>query len=139
MSFTGKVVIITGGSKGIGRAAAEKFVSLGAKVVINYASDSAAADEVVKKVGADNILAIKADAGSLSGVQTIVDQTVAKFGKIDILIPNAGIMEPASLETVTEEVFDRHYNVNVKGPMFLAKVSSIVKSSGIWAKIEGPE
>jgi 3-oxoacyl-[acyl-carrier protein] reductase len=123
MSYAGKVAVITGGSKGIGRAAAEQLVALGAKVVINYSSDSAAAEEVVQKLGKDNVLAIKADAGSVDGTKQIVDETVARFGKIDILIPNAGWMPMANLEAVTEELFDRIYQINVKGPLFLAKVS----------------
>jgi 3-oxoacyl-[acyl-carrier protein] reductase len=122
LSFAGKVALITGGSKGIGRSTAEQLVALGAKVAINYSSDEAAAAEVVAKLGADNTLAIKADAGSSSGIKTIVEQTVAKFGKIDVLIASAGIMPLANLEDLTEEVFDRVFQVNVKGPLFLAKV-----------------
>lgn len=123
MSCAGKVAVITGGSKGIGRAVAEQFVALGAKVVINYSSDSAAADEVVQKLGRDNVLSTKADAGSVAGTKQIVDEAVARFGKIDILIPNAGWMPMANLEAVTEDLFDRIYEINVKGPLFLAKVS----------------
>ncbi|GAM37313.1 short chain dehydrogenase/reductase [Talaromyces pinophilus] len=123
MSYAGKVAVITGGSKGIGRATAEQFVALGAKVVINYSSDSAAADEVVQKLGQDNVLSIKADAGSVAGVKQIIDETVARFGKIDILVPNAGWMPMANLEAVTEELFDQIYSINVKGPLFLAKAA----------------
>lgn len=123
MSYAGKVAVITGGSKGIGRAAAEQFVALGAKVVINYSSDSAAADEVVQKLGQDNVLSIKADAGSIAGVKQLVDETIARFGKIDVLVPNAGWMPMANLEAVTEELFDQVYSINVKGPLFLAQVS----------------
>lgn len=121
MSYAGKVVVITGGSKGIGRATAEQFIALGAKVAINYSSNSKAAVEVLR-LGADNALIIKADAGSFSGIQTIVDQTVAKFGKIDVLIPNAAAVETANLQTMTEKLFDTHFTLNVKGPLFLAKV-----------------
>lgn len=123
MSYAGKVAVITGGSKGIGRAVAEQFVALGAKVAINFSSDSAAAEEVVQKLGQDNVLSIKADAGSVAGTKQIVDETVARFGKIDILIPNAAWMTMANLEALTEESFDQIYQLNVKGPLFLVKVS----------------
>lgn len=123
MAFSGKVALITGGSKGIGRAAAEQLAAQGARVAINYSSDSKAADEVVAALGgADKALAIQADAGSMSDVKTMVEQTVAKFGKIDILVPNAGVMPLANLEALTEELWDKMNNVNVKGPLFLAKV-----------------
>ncbi|KAH8689156.1 putative oxidoreductase [Talaromyces proteolyticus] len=123
MAFSGKVALITGGSKGIGRSVAEQLVAQGGKVAINYSSDSTAADEVVSSLGADNVLAIKADAGSMSGVNSMVEQTVAKFGKIDILVPNAGSMPLANLESLTEELFDKVYALNVKGPLFLAKAA----------------
>ncbi|EED15918.1 oxidoreductase, short-chain dehydrogenase/reductase family, putative [Talaromyces stipitatus ATCC 10500] len=123
MSYVGKVVLITGGSKGIGRAVTEQFVALGAKVAINYSSDSSAADELVKTLGENNVLPIKADAGSVVSTKEMVEQTVSRFGKIDILIPNAGIMPLANLENVTEEMFDNIYQVNVKGPLFLAKAA----------------
>jgi 3-oxoacyl-[acyl-carrier protein] reductase len=123
MAFSGKVALITGGSKGIGRAAAEQLAAQGALVAINYSSDSKAADEVVAALGgAEKALAIKADAGSMSDVKSMVEQTVAKFGKIDILVPNAGLMPLANLESLTEELFDKMNAVNVKGPLFLAKV-----------------
>lgn len=123
MAFSGKVALITGGSKGIGRAAAEQLAAQGARVAINYSSDSKAAEEVVTALGgADKALAIKADAGSMSDIKIMVEQTVAKFGKIDILVPNAGFMPMANLEALTEEMFDQMNAVNVKGPLFLAKV-----------------
>ncbi|CRG89937.1 3-oxoacyl- [Talaromyces islandicus] len=124
MAFSGKVALITGGSKGIGRAAAEQLAAQGARVAINYSSDSKAADEVVAALGgSEKVLAIKADAGSMSDVKAMVEQTVAKFGKIDILVPNAGLMPLANLEALTEELWDQMNAVNVKGPLFLAKAA----------------
>ncbi|KAI7972215.1 hypothetical protein EIK77_003639 [Talaromyces pinophilus] len=138
MSYSGKVAVITGGSKGIGRATAEQFVALGAKVVINYSSDSAAADEVVQKLGQDNVLSIKADAGSVAGVKQIVDETVARFGKIDILVPNAGWMPMANLEAVTEELFDQIYSINVKGPLTsLCHSANIVPPQLLYVSTKG--
>jgi 3-oxoacyl-[acyl-carrier protein] reductase len=118
--LTGKVAIITGGSKGIGRSTALALSKLGANVVINYGRDTAAAEATVKDLGgASRALAVQADAGSMAGVEKLVKETVAHFGKIDILIPNAGVMLMKSVESTTEEDFDRSYNLNVKGPYFL--------------------
>lgn len=123
--LSGKVALITGGSKGIGAATALELASQGAKVVINYSSDQAPADELVEKIGKDNALAIKADAGNINAIEGLVKQTIERFGKIDILIPNAGILPMKDVESTTEEDFDRTMNVNVKGPYFLVQVPLI--------------
>lgn len=125
-SLSGKTAIITGGSKGIGRATAIRFGKEGANVVINYSSDSGAAEEVVKAIGANRCLAVQADAGSIPGVQKIVDEAVKKFGSIDTVIPNAGVLPMKDLEHTTEEDFDRTYNLNVKGVYFLVQVNVFV-------------
>jgi len=119
--LTGKVALITGASKGIGAATALKLASLGAKVVINYSSDSAPADSLVSKIGQENAIAIKANAGDIKEIEQLIVKTVEKFGKIDILIPNAGIMPMKDLEHTTEDDFDRVIALNVKGPFFLAQ------------------
>jgi 3-oxoacyl-[acyl-carrier protein] reductase len=121
--LAGKIALITGASKGIGAATALELSSLGAKVVINYSSDSAPADELVKRIGSDNAIAIKADAGSVQEIEALVKQTVEKWGRIDILIPNAGIAPMKDLESTTEEDFDAVYRLNVKGVYFLVQVS----------------
>lgn len=122
-ALSGKVVIITGGSKGIGRATSERLAKDGATVVINYGSDSAAAEETVKTIGADHAYAIQADAGSVAGVEQIVNETMKKYGRIDVVIANAGILPMFDLESTTEKEFDKTFNLNVKGPYFLCQVS----------------
>lgn len=120
--LSGRVAIITGGSKGIGRATATALSNAGALVSINYGRDADAANEVVKELGGpEKALAIQADAGSIEGVSKIVDETVAKFGKIDIVFANAGVMPMSDLEHTTPETFDQVFNLNVKGPFFLAQ------------------
>lgn len=123
-SLAGKVALITGGSKGIGAALSERLASLGASVAINYSSDSSAADAVVAKIGSNKAFAIKADASTVAGAEAMVQATVDKFGKIDILVPCAGILHMKNLAATTEQDFDMAYALNVKGPYFLAQVGS---------------
>jgi 3-oxoacyl-[acyl-carrier protein] reductase len=118
---TGKAVVITGGTKGIGAATAMHLVSLGAKVVVNYGRDTAAAESLVSTLGAEHAYAVQADAGSVAGVTQLVDAAVAKFGHIDILIPNAGILPMKDVSSTTEADFDRAFALNVKGPYFLVQ------------------
>ena len=118
-----KVALVTGASRGIGKAIALKLASDGAKVVVNYAGNASAAEEVVKQIGSEQATAIKANAGSVSEITTLIDSTIKHFGKLDILVACAGIMHLNELEKVTEEEFDNIFNLNVKGPLFLAQVS----------------
>ncbi|KAI4214834.1 MAG: hypothetical protein LQ351_002547 [Letrouitia transgressa] len=120
-SLSGKVALITGGSKGIGRATAIRLSRDGAGIVINYSSDSTAAEEVVKLIGDDRVLAVKADAGNIADIESMVKQAVDKFGRIDILFANAGILQMKDLESTKEEDFDRTMTLNVKGPYFLVQ------------------
>lgn len=120
--LTGKVALITGASKGIGAATALEIASLGAKVVINYASDPKPAEELVQKIGSDKAIAIRANAGNVQEIERLVSETVAWGGKIDILIPNAGISIMQTLEQTTEADFQKTMDLNVKGPYFLAQV-----------------
>jgi 3-oxoacyl-[acyl-carrier protein] reductase len=119
--LAGKVALITGSSKGIGRATALQLSALGAKVVINYSSSAKDADAVVQQIGPDNAIAIKADVSSIPDLEALVNKTVERFGKIDILIPNAGILPNKDLENTSEEDFDKCFGVNVKGVYFLVQ------------------
>ena len=128
--LAGKVAIVTGGSKGIGAATCLALAKAGASVVLNYSSDAAPANKVVDKIGRDRALAVKGDAGSIAFLEDLVKQTVDKFGKIDIVVPNAGILPMNNLETTTEEGFDKCFALNVKGPYFLVQKAASYMSAG---------
>ncbi|MEM6644108.1 MAG: glucose 1-dehydrogenase [Bacteroidota bacterium] len=115
----GKVALITGANSGIGLATAKLFIQEGAKVVITGRRQEAL-DEAVAEVGGD-IKAIFADAADIQKAKEVVKDTVAAFGKIDILFANAGVAYFAPHTDITEEFFDSQFNINVKGPFFLIK------------------
>ncbi|MCJ1328395.1 hypothetical protein MMC10_005072 [Thelotrema lepadinum] len=123
MSLHSKTALVTGGSKGIGASITAALVAAGAQVAISYSSDSAAAEAIVFKHGKDKILAVKSDAGKIADIEDLVKQTVDRFGGIDILIANAGILPMKTLEDTTEEDFERCMTTNVKGPYFLCQLS----------------
>lgn len=128
--LAGKVALITGASKGIGAATALELTSLGAKVVINYSSNSKPADELVKKIGSDKAIAIKANAADVREIERLVQETVSWGGQIDILIPNAGLALMKTLEQTGEEDFQRTMDLNVKGPYFLVQVRTALNPCG---------
>lgn len=123
MSLAGKVVLVTGSTKGIGKAVVERVAADGASVVINYSSDGVPAEEMVRKIGSDRALAIKADVSSIAEIEKLVNATVERFGKIDCLMANAACAPMNDLESSTEEAFDKAFMLNVKGPYFLVQVS----------------
>lgn len=119
-NLKGKVALITGASRGIGRAVAERLAQSGASVVINYSSNSEEAQKAVAaiKAAGGNAFAIQADVGRVSEITRLFDETIKPFGKLDILVNNAGIMFVKSLAATTEADFDRIFNINVKGTYF---------------------
>lgn len=120
MSNQGKVAIVTGASRGIGRSIAEQLAELGAKVVVNYSASSEEAKEVVEAIvkNRGEALAIKADISNVSDVKMLFAETIKHFGQIDLLINNAGYMENKLIKDVTETDFDKHFSINVKGTYF---------------------
>ena len=119
-----KVAVVTGGSRGIGKAIALKLASQGANVVVNYTSNSAAADEVVKEIealGAKGI-AVKANVSVASDIENLIKETESQLGKIDILVNNAGITRDGLLIRMKEEDYDQVIDVNLKGVFLVTKL-----------------
>ncbi|HTU26691.1 MAG TPA: SDR family oxidoreductase [Pirellulales bacterium] len=120
MTLDGKVAIVTGASKGIGRATALRLAKEGAAVVVNFAGSAHLAAEVVKEIeqGGGKAAAVQADLGKLADVERLFDETIRRFGKVDILVNNAGVFFTKPLVEVSEAEFDRIFDVNVKGVYF---------------------
>lgn len=121
--LSGKVAVITGASKGIGAAIAEKLGSEGAKVVVNYARDRAGAQRVVDKIkqsGSDAV-AVQADVSKLEDIRRLFAETAKSFGKVDILVNNAGVYEFRPLDVVDEEHYRRIFDLNVLGLLLTTK------------------
>ena len=119
----GKVALVTGASRGIGRACAIKLGEAGYKVAVNYNSNEAAANEVVEKIKAagSEAVAIKANVSDLAQVKTMMREVINAFGQLDVLVNNAGIYPAVSLLEMTEEDFDRVFRVNVRGAFEMAR------------------
>lgn len=115
--LTGKVAVVTGASKGIGAAIAKHLAAEGASVVVNYASSQNAADQVVAEIvrNGGNAVAVKADVSKKADIERLFTAASNAYGPIDILINNAGIYTPSTLEEVTEEQFHKQYDLNVLG------------------------
>ncbi|KAK9636669.1 hypothetical protein HCH54_009957 [Aspergillus fumigatus] len=128
MTLSGCVVVVAGASKGIGRAIVLRAAADGASVVINYMSDVKGANALVAQIGSDRAIAVRADISKTAEVDELIEATVARFGRIDVLVPNAAYVPESDLRSVTEEDFDRAFAVNVKGPCFLAKAGAPRKS-----------
>jgi 3-oxoacyl-[acyl-carrier protein] reductase len=111
------VAIVTGGSRGIGRAVVELFADLGVNLVINYLKDAAAAEAAAKSAQSRGVdaLCFSADVASPLAAEKMVEATLARFQRIDILVCNAGVWEGAPVEDITEELWDKTVDVNLKG------------------------
>lgn len=117
MNLQDKVAIVTGASRGIGAHIAKTLSHAGAKVVVNYASDQAGADRVVANIHAAGgvALVVRADVSKTAEVKALFDAAIAKFGKVNMLINNAGIAIYKIIKDTTDDDFDRIFDINVKG------------------------
>src|SRR5246500_207305 len=129
----GKIALVTGGSRGIGAAIAKRLAADGGHVAITYAKGASAASAVVKAIeqAGGKAVAIQADAANVEAVKAAVEKTVATFGRLDVLVNNAGTAIPKTFEETTLEEMDRVININVRG-VFLATQAALkhIKSGG---------
>jgi len=112
-----KVILVTGASKGIGAEVAKKLAQAQAKVIVNYAGSKADAEQVVSEIkneGGDAI-AIQADVSKAEEVKALFDRAIAHYGKIDVLVNNAGIMITKLIKDTTDDDFTRQFDINVRG------------------------
>jgi len=117
LGLADRVAIVTGGSRGIGKAVVSLLASCGTHVVVNYLKDETAAAAAVNLAQSHNVkaLAIQADVSRLSDAERLLQETVEHFGRVDFLICNAGIWEGAPVESISEELWDRTLEINLKG------------------------
>ena len=112
-----KVVIVTGASKGIGAAIAKTLAHAGAIVIVNYSGSQQAAEDVVQTITTAGgvAVALKADVSKPADVKDLFDQAIAKFGRVDVLVNNAGVMITKLISETTDEEFSKQFDINVKG------------------------
>lgn len=150
MKLPDRVAIVTGASRGIGKAIALELANEGAKVVVNYNRNAASAEEIVKTLleTGKEAVALQADVADASQVEKLVQSTVERFGRVDILINNAGVTRDKLVMRMSEEDWDTVLNTNLKGaflcsravaPIFLRQRSGvIVNISSVIGKVGGP-
>ena len=149
--LSGKVAVVTGGSRGLGRGIAEGFGAEGARVVVNYLQDEKAAREVADtlRTNGSDAITVRANVGEVDDVRTMMDTTVKEFGTIDILVNNAGMLNSFRLAEMSVETWDSMIKVHLRG-MFLCtrfaiphmlkqKSGKIINMSGTFGVSGGAE
>jgi 3-oxoacyl-[acyl-carrier protein] reductase len=118
-----QVAIVTGASRGIGRSIAEVFASEGAKIVVNYNSDEKKASEVAKEIErkGGQAICVRADVSNPADVKRLVNTTLDKFGRIDVLVNNAGVMFPEDFLSAGDHVWNKTIDINLKGAYLCSK------------------
>jgi 3-oxoacyl-[acyl-carrier protein] reductase len=125
MMLKDKIAIVTGSSRGVGRAVAEAYGESGANVVVNYTSNQKAADEVVKNIQdmGRKAIAVKADVAQKADVERLVQTAIDEFGTIDILVNNAGFTRPSMMLKMTEEEWDQVIDIHLKGAFLCSQAA----------------
>jgi 3-oxoacyl-[acyl-carrier protein] reductase len=125
MRLKDKVALVTGSSRGVGRAVALRFAKEGARIVVNYTSNEKAANEVVdaaKSMGSKAI-AVKADVAQKAEAENLVQSGIDTFGRLDILVNNAGFTRPAMMIKMTEEQWDQVVDIHLKGAFLCSQAA----------------
>jgi 3-oxoacyl-[acyl-carrier protein] reductase len=132
-NLTGKVAIVTGSSRGIGRGIAERLGRDSASVVVNYSGSEKEAQDVVKAIAdlGGKAMAIQANLSQVSDIRLLFAETIQHFGRLDILVNNAGIAIGAAIAEVTEADYEKVFNLNVRGVLFaLQEAAKHIKDNG---------
>ena len=126
MSLEGKVAIVTGGNSGIGKAIVLALAEAGANVCIDYVAHEEATEEIEKKIVAlgDQAIGVDADVSKVEDLQKLIDETVKAFGRVDIMVNNAGVETRSSVLDTTEKQYDFVLNVNLKSAFFGTQVAA---------------
>src|SRR6476661_3224192 len=136
MSLTGKVAIVTGGNSGIGKAVVLELAAQGASIVIDYVSHPEATEELEKQLaalGEDQVIGVDADVSKVADLQMLVDTAVKRFGRLDIMVNNAGVETRTNVLETTEAQYEFVMNVNLKSAFFgtqLAAKQMIAQGGG---------
>ncbi len=135
MTLKGKVAIVTGGNSGIGKAVVLELASQGASVVIDYVSDEQAEQDLEKQLRdlGDQVVGVKADVSSVADLTTLIGTAVSSFGRVDIMVNNAGIETRSSVLDTTEDQYEKVLDINLKSAFFgtqLAAKQMITQGGG---------
>jgi NAD(P)-dependent dehydrogenase (short-subunit alcohol dehydrogenase family) len=135
MKFSGKVALVTGAGKRLGRAVALRLASEGADVAVHYRGSDAEATEVVAQIEGlgRRAVAMRAELTSVEEIRALVQRMAHEFGRIDVLVNSAASFLPSSVISTTEEIWDASLDTNVKGPFFLAQSAApwLRRSNGV--------
>jgi 3-oxoacyl-[acyl-carrier protein] reductase len=148
--LSGKVAVVTGGSKGIGAAIAKALATEGASVVVNYSSSKAEGEKVAKEIAGNGgkAVAVQANLSKAKEIDGLFAETKKAFGRLDVLVNNAGIYEFSALEQITEENFHKQFNLNVLGLLLASQAAaklfdgeggSIINLSSVVSTIAVPQ
>jgi pteridine reductase len=123
MNLEGKVAIVTGAALRLGRAQALALAEQGARLVVHYHTSAGPAEKVAREIRSmgSEAIAVQADLSRPMDSPAIVEQAVARFGQVDILVNSASIFEPGRWDETDEESWDRHFDINLKSPFFLTQ------------------
>ena len=134
MSLKNKVAIVTGGNSGIGKAVALELAAQGANIVIDYISHPEATEELEQQICAlgDRAIGVEADVSKIADLQKLVDTAVAKLGRVDIMVNNAGIETRTSVLDTTEAQYDKVLDINLKSAFFGTQIAAkqMIKQGG---------
>ena len=134
MSLKGKVAIVTGGNSGIGASIVLEIAKQGANIVIDYVFNEQSTEELEKKVIAlgDQVIGVDADVSKIADLQMLIDATVKKFGRLDIMVNNAGVETRTSVLDTTESQYDKVLSINLKSAFFGTQIAAkqMIKQGG---------